>query len=150
MDVFLFHRGTISICYLSILQMCWAPILVVGFFVIQGILKHGSLSLSLDEARTHFFSTISVNWVYWTVMQALNFKLVPEQLNVLFINIAGIFWTVYLSFVANAVEWTLLSTTLPLSYTSHSLSTSISRGLPIVCWDPLSISRTSFSLSLYL
>eukprot|EP01138_Halocafeteria_seosinensis_P015633 gb/GECG01015954.1/.p1 GENE.gb/GECG01015954.1/~~gb/GECG01015954.1/.p1 ORF type:complete len:276 (+),score=24.02 gb/GECG01015954.1/:1-828(+) len=85
-------------------QVLWAPLMVIGFFIVQGVLKHGSLILSLQEAQNNFAATIAVNWVYWTIMQTLNFKLIPEQLNVLFINIAGIFWTIYLSFVANSAE----------------------------------------------
>ena len=88
----------------GLVQVMWAPLMVVGFFVVQGVLKHGSLLLSLQEAQKNFVATITVNWIYWSIMQTVNFKLVPEELNVLFINIAGIFWTIYLSFIANSAE----------------------------------------------
>jgi protein Mpv17 len=50
-----------------------------------------------EKLHAEWASTIIANWSLWVPCQFFNFKLVPPQFQVLFANVVGLFWNVYLS-----------------------------------------------------
>ena len=57
--------------------------------------------LLLDKYRQNLVPTIARSCVFWSVVQAINFRVLPPSLMVLFTNAAFVIWTTYLSFVGN-------------------------------------------------
>lgn len=55
----------------------------------------------LDKYRQDLLPTIMRSCVFWSVVQAVNFKVVPARYGVLMTNAAFVVWTTYLSFVGN-------------------------------------------------
>lgn len=41
------------------------------------------------------------NWLFWPLVMQINFSLVPPHYRVLFSNVLGYFWNIYLSYAAN-------------------------------------------------
>jgi Mpv17 / PMP22 family len=52
-----------------------------------------------EKLRTDLPATIARSCVYWTILNTINFGLVPTHMQVLFTNMSFLVWTVYLTFV---------------------------------------------------
>lgn len=69
---------------------------------------HYFLSLSVNktvrEIKNAFAAALFANWKVWTVAQAVNFKLVPLDLRVLFGNVVALWWNIYLSMLSTAAN----------------------------------------------
>jgi protein Mpv17 len=56
-------------------------------------------SLKDVEARVegHYINTLKMNLVVWPAAMLVNFKYIPLQYQVLYANLVGFIWTIYLS-----------------------------------------------------
>ena len=43
-----------------------------------------------------------MNWVVWPVLQTINMSVVPLQYRLLYVNVASLFWSAYLSNMASS------------------------------------------------
>eukprot|EP00050_Salpingoeca_kvevrii_P008597 m.303859 g.303859 ORF g.303859 m.303859 type:complete len:215 (+) comp16282_c0_seq1:233-877(+) len=93
---FLGRATTSSLLRLAADQLVFAPVFVVVFF--------GALLASSGRAdelpamlRRDWADTVRANWVIWIPAQFVNFRFVPGHLQVLFSNLVGLAWNVYLS-----------------------------------------------------
>lgn len=57
--------------------------------------------LLLDKFATDLLPTCARSCMFWSVVQSINFKLLPPQFGVLFTNAAFVVWTTYLSLIGN-------------------------------------------------
>ena len=51
--------------------------------------------------KADWFEAVKGNWALWIPAQFINFRLVPARLQVLFANVVGVAWNVYLSLVSH-------------------------------------------------
>ncbi|CAM9560292.1 unnamed protein product [Discosporangium mesarthrocarpum] len=82
---------------LALDQFIFSPIFMVVFFSSVMFLD-GKTAKIPDKLRHDFWPTLVSNWGYWMPAQVVNFKLVPHMYQVLFANVLGYFWNVFLSF----------------------------------------------------
>eukprot|EP00602_Paraphysomonas_sp_CaronLab_P001337 CAMPEP_0185025494 /NCGR_PEP_ID=MMETSP1103-20130426/8428_1 /TAXON_ID=36769 /ORGANISM="Paraphysomonas bandaiensis, Strain Caron Lab Isolate" /LENGTH=74 /DNA_ID=CAMNT_0027558699 /DNA_START=645 /DNA_END=869 /DNA_ORIENTATION=- len=59
----------------------------------------------MKEACEHtskiFLPTFMVDCMFWPPVQMVNFAYVPVQYQVLWVNVAALFWNVFVSYMAN-------------------------------------------------
>ena len=60
--------------------------------------KHEQIN---DKLSKDWLPTLMTNYSVWIPAQLINFKVVPPQLRVLWANVVGFFWSIYLSNAAN-------------------------------------------------
>ena len=48
--------------------------------------------------------TMMTNWKIWPLLQLINFKFVPIQFQVLYVNFMAVWWNAYLSFIKNSAQ----------------------------------------------
>ena len=109
----LFPRARTSVAQLFfkvlVNQAVFAPFLNGGFFAFV-IWTRAQPRLSLNDAkrrlllatwRQDLLPTVLRAGAFWSVMQSINFRLVPVRYSVLFTNAAFVLWNTYLSLVGN-------------------------------------------------
>lgn len=64
------------------------------FLSSMAVLEGTPVSDKLDKNYTNALTT---NWLVWPFAQAINFKMVPLEHRVLFVNVISIGWNCYLS-----------------------------------------------------
>lgn len=72
-----------------------------AYFYLAGALEGESCAAITKRLRTTFWPIIFTNMKVWSFFNLVNFKLVPPHLRVLFGNVIGLFWTVYLILVSS-------------------------------------------------
>ena len=96
-------------------QFLFAP-----FFIIPAIFSFSSLLDGTPEKiperlKADWAPTLVANFALWVPAQFINFKLVPAQFQVLFANMVGLVWNVYLSAAVNkAVPSATATTTIEM------------------------------------
>lgn len=55
----------------------------------------------VNKYRSDLLDTCLRSCVFWSIVQSINFTLLPPKFAVLFVNLAFVIWTTYLSFVGN-------------------------------------------------
>lgn len=77
-------------------QLLFSPIFSILYFYFIGILERKTLSETHAIIALRLMPILKMNWRIWPFIKLFNFKVVPRDLQVLFGNICGIFWTAYL------------------------------------------------------
>lgn len=78
-------------------QCLFAPTFLTSFFSIA-LLLDGTPEKIIGKIRNDLWSTVQANYIVWVPCQFINFMLVPPHLQVLFANVIGFFWNIYLSY----------------------------------------------------
>jgi len=102
------NMGKVSITALSKRVACdqlvMAPIGLSLFLGSIGIME-GRSPLQIRERFVDLYKTALVaNWKIWPLAQMVNFRYMPLPYRVPFIQICGIFWTLYLSLLSSAED----------------------------------------------
>jgi branched-subunit amino acid transport protein len=82
-------------------QLVFAPASLLAFFMVQSLLETGSYSLGIEKMKQSYLSVLGVNYLVWPFICFFNFKYVSPNLQVLVMNVASFFWTIYLSAAFN-------------------------------------------------
>ena len=82
-------------------QGIFAPTFVPTFISSLMCLEGKSLTDIPSGVKEAWWPAVSGNWVIWIPAQLINFSLVPPHLQVLFANVVGMVWNVYLSWVSH-------------------------------------------------
>lgn len=82
-------------------QMIFAPAFIASFFMIMSALDGKSMDDIKRKLKEDLYPTVKYNFSVWVPAQFINFNFVPPHLQVLFANIVGFFWNIYLSYAAN-------------------------------------------------
>ena len=90
-------------------QFFMSPGLNGGFFAFVIWTRTAPKLLMTSDKRAQLMAkfkqdllpTCARSCVYWTIVQGINFKLLPEKYGVLFVNAAFVVWTTYLSLIGN-------------------------------------------------
>ncbi|KAI1636319.1 hypothetical protein F4809DRAFT_609672 [Biscogniauxia mediterranea] len=77
-------------------QLLFAPTFIGVFLSSMAVMEGGSPKEKLDRS---YMPALQTNYLIWPFVQMVNFKLVPLEHRVLFVNIISIGWNCYLSMV---------------------------------------------------
>lgn len=75
-------------------QGVFAPVAIGMFLSSMAVLEGGDVGEKLDK---NYKSALTTNYMVWPFVQAVNFKFVPLDHRVLFVNVISIGWNCYLS-----------------------------------------------------
>jgi hypothetical protein len=81
-------------------QLTWTVFINCAFFWSTTVMETGDSSLGIKAIQDKLWPTLKVNWVVWPVLQTINLGFVPLEYRLLYINIASLFWSAYLSKMA--------------------------------------------------
>ncbi|KAL2165354.1 hypothetical protein VTH06DRAFT_651 [Thermothelomyces fergusii] len=77
-------------------QGVFAPTFIGVFLSSMAVLEGGS---PRDKLAQNYRTALLTNWAVWPFVQMVNFKLVPLQHRLLFVNVVSIGWNCYLSYL---------------------------------------------------
>lgn len=77
-------------------QGVFAPTFIGVFLGSMAVLEGTSPAEKLERS---YSSALTTNWMIWPFVQMINFKLVPLQHRLLFVNVISIGWNSYLSYL---------------------------------------------------
>ncbi|KAL2180196.1 uncharacterized protein P884DRAFT_236743 [Thermothelomyces heterothallicus CBS 202.75] len=77
-------------------QGIFAPTFIGVFLGSMAVLEGGS---PRDKLARSYKDALLTNWAIWPFVQMVNFKLVPLQHRLLFVNVISIGWNCYLSYL---------------------------------------------------
>jgi protein Mpv17 len=78
-------------------QLIFAPFCIIPAFFSFAQILDGTPEQIPDKLRADWATTMVANFSLWVPAQLINFKLVPAPFQVLFANMVGLLWSVYLS-----------------------------------------------------
>jgi len=81
-------------------QLVWAPFFSCVFFTFIRTLE-GHPEAALSTIQSQLVPTIVANYALWPLAHLINFRFVPSEQRILYINFVQILWTSYLSNLAN-------------------------------------------------
>lgn len=77
----------------------FSPVTISGYFVVRSLLEGKGLDGGLTKVKNLFVPTLFGAWKFWPAANIINFGLIAKEYRVLFVNILGVFWAGYLTFV---------------------------------------------------
>ncbi len=80
-------------------QGLFAPTFIGIFLSSMAVLEGSSPREKLDKS---YRTALTTNYMIWPFVQLVNFKLVPLEHRVLFVNVISIGWNCYLSYLNSA------------------------------------------------
>ncbi|KAL4105437.1 hypothetical protein PRIC1_003501 [Phytophthora ramorum] len=86
---------------LALDQLAFAPTFL-PIFLSSVLALEGNAQKIPDKLRADWWPVTKANWSVWVPAQILNFRFVPGSMQVLFSNVVGLLWNVYLSYVSHA------------------------------------------------
>ncbi len=72
---------------------------IIIFYSIIPLIQGKTVGDSIEEIRNKSWQTMLMNWKVWPLVQLINFTLVPIKLQVLWVNMFGLIFNVYLSYM---------------------------------------------------
>eukprot|EP00741_Cyanophora_paradoxa_P000388 tig00000404_g379.t1 len=82
-------------------QLVFAPIFTAAIFTVIGLLEGKSLGDCKEKLDRDWWTALKANWKVWPLAQLINMKFVPQQFNVLFVNLVAVGWNAYISNLAH-------------------------------------------------
>eukprot|EP01133_Synstelium_polycarpum_P010597 gene10597-12331_t len=89
-------------------QLIFAPFINIAFYTVLALLdrKPGSILIKL---YFDLMPTLKASWKVWPLAQFINFSFVPSHLRVLFGNLVGFLWSIYLTVLSQSRKNALLA-----------------------------------------
>ena len=78
-------------------QLLFSPLLNTVFYSLMTLWNEKSLRNAPNVVRTNLLPTMLRSWRVWPLAQVVNLSVVPPELRVLFANMIGFGWSIYLS-----------------------------------------------------
>ena len=82
-------------------QLLFTPPLMTSFLFLNDFLLNWNVKSAINNVREKLWRGLKTNWTVWPPVQFINFTLIPVHFRVLFVNIVGLFWSIYLSYLQN-------------------------------------------------
>ncbi len=83
-------------------QGVFAPAFLVLFYCSLGLLELSPLKKTVARLKAEFLPNMAVNYSIWPAIQMVNFYFIQQaKYNILFVNVASIFWNSFLSWAAH-------------------------------------------------
>ncbi|KAJ8906812.1 hypothetical protein NDN08_003298 [Rhodosorus marinus] len=83
-------------------QLLWAPIFGVAFFGILGAMEGKSVKEIKAKIENDLVTAVTTSWKVWPLAHAINFRFIPTEQRLLYINAIQIGYNVFLSIIGNA------------------------------------------------
>ncbi|GAM25535.1 hypothetical protein SAMD00019534_087100 [Acytostelium subglobosum LB1] len=80
-------------------QLIFAPFINILFYTVLSLLD-GKPGAILIKLYFDLIPTLMASWKVWPLAQFINFKFVPPHLRVLFGNLVGFAWSIYLTIIS--------------------------------------------------
>ncbi|CAL5229356.1 g12667 [Coccomyxa viridis] len=84
------------VCKMLLDQLLWAPFFSCVFFVFTNVLA-GHPEAVLPSIQAKLLPMMIANFAVWPIAHLINFKFIPSQQRILYINCCQILWSAYLS-----------------------------------------------------
>eukprot|EP01041_Mallomonas_annulata_P009720 gene9720-20210_t len=81
-------------------QLCFSPIFI-AVFVSSVLILEGKPEKIYAKLRQDWLDIVAANYAVWVPAQCINFGVVPPNFNVLFSNVVGLGWNIYMSHVSH-------------------------------------------------
>lgn len=88
----------------SLDQLVCAPLFLPTWICSNMALQGYGWKDMRETLKADNWDMLLANWALWTPAQAINFGLVPSRFQVLFSNVIGFIWSIYLSFKTGPTE----------------------------------------------
>lgn len=82
-------------------QVLWNPIFGVMFFSYIGILEGSGIQGTITKIKRDLITQVTGSWTVWPLAHAINFKFIPTEQRVLYINVIQVFYNCFLSIVSS-------------------------------------------------
>lgn len=82
-------------------QLFWSPCFSVLFFGYTGALELQGLPHMIEKIQAESFAQVTGSWHVWPAAHAINFRMVPTEQRILFINTVQVAYNCFLSVLAN-------------------------------------------------
>eukprot|EP00741_Cyanophora_paradoxa_P010849 tig00020544_g10488.t1 len=82
-------------------QLGWAWVFTFVFFSYLGLLEGKSPSQIVEKLKNDSFLSVSGSWKVWPVAHAINFRFIPSNQRLLYINTIQVFYNVFLSIIGS-------------------------------------------------
>ena len=100
--VFLQRTMKVALKKVVLDQGLFAPAFLVVFYCSLGLLELSPVKKTVARLKTEFVPNMAVNYSIWPAIQIVNFYFIQQpKYNILFVNIASIFWNSFLSWAAH-------------------------------------------------
>jgi len=86
---------------LAVDQTFAAGLNMFAFYSITGLLEGRDVGQVKERLEEKWWPTMLSLWTVWPFVQIVNFTLVPLHRRVLVVNLVGVGWSTYLSFIGN-------------------------------------------------
>lgn len=107
---------------LALDQLVFAPTFLSVFFSLLLTLE-GEADKVPEKLAQDWWPAVKANWVVWVPAQLINFRFVPGSLQVLFSNVVGLFWNMYMSLVSHSEAHAPIEVEPTTAQTDESVST---------------------------
>lgn len=85
-------------------QLIFAPVGLALFFTYMTVAEGGGKRAITKKFQDVYLPALRANYTVWPAVQILNFRVIPIQFQIPFVNTIGIAWTAYLSLTNSADE----------------------------------------------
>jgi len=82
-------------------QVLWNPIFGIMFFCYLGILELKGIGYVIDKTKNDLFNAVTGSWTVWPLAHTINFRFVPSNQRVLYINTIQIGYNCFLSILGS-------------------------------------------------
>ncbi|KAF6025006.1 PXMP2 [Bugula neritina] len=86
-----------NVIKLTIERLFFAPSFLLLFFYSIPLLEGKGLTAAHDNFKVGYLPSLKANWKFWSFLQYINLKYVPQQYQTLFTNVIALLWNIYLS-----------------------------------------------------
>eukprot|EP00179_Madagascaria_erythrocladioides_P006869 CAMPEP_0198323168 /NCGR_PEP_ID=MMETSP1450-20131203/11484_1 /TAXON_ID=753684 ORGANISM="Madagascaria erythrocladiodes, Strain CCMP3234" /NCGR_SAMPLE_ID=MMETSP1450 /ASSEMBLY_ACC=CAM_ASM_001115 /LENGTH=274 /DNA_ID=CAMNT_0044026849 /DNA_START=45 /DNA_END=869 /DNA_ORIENTATION=+ len=82
-------------------QIAWAPCFTVIFFSFLGALEGKSKDEIVTKIKNDTWTGVTGSWKVWPLVHTINFRFIPTEQRLLYINTIQVAYNVFLSFIGN-------------------------------------------------
>ena len=82
-------------------QFFYTAFEIVCFFLIYNIIDGKGIKGGISELKEKYFEILTVSYVFWPILQLVNFKFVPLSLRVIYSEVMSLIWCMYLSWATH-------------------------------------------------
>ena len=82
-------------------QVLWNPIFGVMFFSYVGLMEAKGVAHVVDKVKNDLLTSVTGSWKVWPLAHTINFRFIPSNQRVLYINSIQIGYNCFLSLISN-------------------------------------------------
>ena len=85
-------------------QVLWNPIFGIMFFGYMDIMQNMGIGGTIAEIKSKLLSQVTGSWTVWPIAHTINFRFIPTDVRILYINTIQIFYNCFLSILSAAAK----------------------------------------------